>query len=285
MVHFLTFRFFSHYRSDGATPTPRRNIRGDIHSGAPPSTPSYSRGGRRANAEEGLGFPTSSAASGGPRSGGGAGDPSSSAPGGAETIDGDDEDDDNGPVTVIWGTTVTLQASMAAFRWFLEDFRAGDRQIYDNRRYEEALEEGKGNEESIEFAHGKERPEKRMYQHYLERMRETGQTNLNLDISDLLAFRAGQRSQRDLKYHQLAHNLLLYPQEIIPILDQVLKDCAIDWAENNLGGEASKADNIARAEAMLGSSFKVRPFGGEKRTDMRQLNPQGLSCLSDLHTL
>lgn len=45
---------------------------------------------------------------------------------------GDDEDDeDDGLVTVLWGTTVTIGASMKAFEWFLKDFTCGDRQTYD----------------------------------------------------------------------------------------------------------------------------------------------------------
>lgn len=163
---------------------------------------------------------------------------------------------------------------MAAFRWFLEDFRVEDRQQFDLRRLDEAQdEEDRG---MVELAYGKERPEKKMYQYYLERMRETGQTNLNLDVLDLLAFRDGQNKKtKDLEYHQLYRNLINYPQEIIPILDQVLKDCALDWAWNNLGGAANRVENTARAETMEGSVFKVRPFGGDRKVNMRELNPQG----------
>lgn len=170
---------------------------------------------------------------------------------------------------------------MAAFKWFLEDFRASDRQQYDLKRYDAALAADDTDlANSIEFAHAKELPEKKMYQYYLERMRETGQTNLNLDVLDLQAFREGHKTKkRDVEYHQLYRNLMLYPQEIIPILDQVLKDSALDWAWDNLGGPLAKADNTARAEQMEVSVFKVRPFGGERKVNMRELNPQGPSPL------
>lgn len=168
---------------------------------------------------------------------------------------------------------------MAAFRWFLEDFRVEDRQKYDMQRLDDAQDDD--DRGMIELAYGKERPEKKMYQYYLERMRETGQTNLNLDVLDLLAFRDGQRQKKkDHEYHQLYRNLMFYPQEIIPILDQVLKDCALDWAWNNLGGAAIRVENTARAETMEGSLFKVRPFGGERKVNMRELNPQGVSVPS-----
>lgn len=228
-------------------------------------------------------MPTSSAASRGSNGaagggGGGGGDPSSAA-GGNDGMDADDDEDDEN-VTVVWGTTVTIQSSMAAFKWFLESFRAEDRQKYDNAQYAAAtdVERMTG---AIDFAYVKERPEKLMYQHYLERMRETGQTNLNLDVIDLLAFRHEERerapvSKRDKEFGALYQNLQHYPQEIIPILDQVLKDCALDWAWNNIGPASQRAENTQRAEQMEAAVFKVRPFGGGRRkTNMRDLNPQG----------
>lgn len=124
--------------SEFGSPTPRRNIRGDIHSAAPP-TPSNRSSAARANrrnvpASVGgseLGFPTSSAAS--RRRG-------ESAPmtDGADARDEEaaDEEDD-GLVTVLWGTTVTIGASMKAFEWFLKEFTCGDRQTYDPWRQEQ----------------------------------------------------------------------------------------------------------------------------------------------------
>ncbi|ORY57703.1 MCM2/3/5 family-domain-containing protein [Leucosporidium creatinivorum] len=273
--------------SDVGSPTPRRNRRGDIHSGLPP-TPSNHRSSGRAAGSNGDGLPTSSAASRRSRGGnpdGGDG-PSSSAAGAG--VDGD-EDEEEDAVTVVWGTTVTIQSSMAAFKWFLESFRASDRQAYDNERYEQAPDSERA---LVDFAYTKERPEKKMYQYYLERMRETGQTNLNLDVIDLLAFRhketsreGGAKSKKDKEYAQLFHNLQNYPQEIIPILDQVLKDCALDWAWNNLGGSSQRAENTMRAEQMESSVFKVRPFGGTRNVNMRELNPQDIDkivCIKGL---
>lgn len=206
--------------------------------------------------------------------GGGGGEPSSSAAGGQN----DDEDDD-APVTVVWGTTVTLQESMSAFKWFLEEFKAGDRHDFDMRRYND-LEGDAGSQAAIEYGHSKERAEKKMYQFYMERMRETGQTNLNLDMTDLVAFRSLERedimaSKKDKQFGKLWRNLALYPQEIIPILDQVLKDCALDWAWSHLGNGEDRAENEQRARAMDTAVFKVRPFGLTKVTNMRELNPQG----------
>ncbi|SDA08288.1 BZ3501_MvSof-1269-A2-R1_Chr8-1g09725 [Microbotryum saponariae] len=269
--------------SDVGSPTPRRNRRGDIHSGLPP-TPSNRRGAGTSQPGSGLDIPTSSAASQRSRFGVGGGDddeedPSSTANGMGE--DGDEQDDADEAVTVVWGTRVTIVSSMASFKWFLESFTAGDRQEYDQKRFEEADESDRG---SIEFAYTKEQPEKRMYQYYLERMRETGQTNLNLDVLDLLAFRHAEREgrerarlpRRDRDFAELYRNLQDYPQEIIPILDQVLKDCALDWAWEHLGGASQRAENTLRAEAMEAAVFKVRPFGGTRKVNMRELNPQDI---------
>ncbi|KAI5474679.1 cell division control protein Cdc54 [Pseudohyphozyma bogoriensis] len=265
--------------SDGS-PTPRKNRRGDIHSGAPPTPSQLGRGARKAPRSDGM--PTSSAAHpssgtirGGAGGGGGGGEPSSDAAGALN----DDDEDDDAPVTVVWGTTVTLQSSMSAFKFFLEEFTAGDRHDFDRQRSAEG-------QVGVEFGHSKEERTVKVYQAYLARMRETGQTNLNLDVLDLYAFRHEHKtSARDKAYHQLARNLVLYPQEIIPILDQVLKDCAVDWAFNHLGNGADRAENQAKAEAMEASVFKVRPFGGVKTANMRDLNPQDIDkivCIKGL---
>ena len=290
------------------------------------------------NAGSELGFPSSSAASrrngGGGRGGGGAGGgggpgPSSSAAGAmADDRDrarndddmDDDDDDDDGLVTVLWGTTVTIGASMKSFEWFLKDFTCGDRQSYDPWRLAQAqykrdeLETKMAEahlhgeldtvahlraqlakvpqDADIEFSYTKEHPDKKLYQHHLARMRDTGQTNLNLDVVDLLAFRwretqrdvgegagAARLSREDREYAQLYKNFLLYPQELVPILDQQLKDSALEWAcaEDNLGDGPMRSENEQRAREMHGAVFKVRPYAGENKVNMRELNPQGAS--------
>lgn len=248
--------------------------------------------------------------------GGGGGDPSSSGPGphGQDDPDHEDEDED-GLVTVLWGTTVTIGASMRAFARFLKEFTCGDRQTYDPWRLEQLREkrrtleaelaaaQGRGfldevatlrlrldallADSDIDFAYTKERPDKKLYQHYLARMRDTGQTNLNLDVVDLQAFRwqyimaaggGAAPSREDREFGQLYRNFMLYPQELVPILDQQLKDSALEWAceEENLGFDGmERVENEQRAREMHQSVFKVRPYAGETRVNMRELNPQG----------
>ncbi|GAA5876263.1 hypothetical protein JCM8547_003751 [Rhodosporidiobolus lusitaniae] len=324
--------------SDIGSPTPsRRNHRGDIHSAAPP-TPSIASGRSAAGQRRGvngtsvaggseLGFPTSSAgtARSRPQNGGGGGGGGGDGPSsqGGEAMEEDDEEDD-GLVTVLWGTTVTIGASMKAFEWFLKDFTCEDRQSYDPWRLEQNQNKRADLEAKlqtaqlhgeldtaahlrsqlvklpadadIEFAYTKEAPQKKLYQHYLARMRDTGQTNLNLDVVDLLAFRwretqqrvGGPRTREDREYKQLYRNFLLYPQELVPILDQQLKDSALEWAcaEENLGEDGpQRAENEARARDMHAAVFKVRPYANEERVNMRELNPQDIDkivCIKGL---
>lgn len=117
-------------------------------------------------------------------------------------------------------------------------------------------------------------------------MRDTGQTNLNLDVVDLQAFRwqhitvGGPQTREDREFSQLYNNFMLYPQELVPILDQQLKDSALEWAceEENLGFDGmERVENEQRAREMHQSVFKVRPYAGETRANMRDLNPQGES--------
>ena len=152
---------------------------------------------------------------------------------------------------------------MTAFRRFLRDFKAKYRHAADQTRVDDAL----GRMDGIELGHAREESEMPIYEHYLRRMRQSGQTNLNLDVLDLLAFPPTVNLYRQ---------LLAYPQELIPVLDQALKDEVIALAEEDLekenGGGKEAEEEV---EAMEGNVYKVRPFGGERKVNMRELNPQG----------
>ena len=60
----------------------------------------------------------------------------------------------------------------------------------------------------------------------LRKMRVTGQTNLNLDINDLEAFPLTKKLSRWIR---------TYPQEVVPMCDQVLKEYVLrsDLRENH----------------------------------------------------
>ena len=117
-----------------------------------------------------------------------------------------------------------------------------------------------------------EEAEVTLYESYCRQMRTTGETNLNLDMNNLLAYPPSKK---------LYSNLTKYPQEVIPIMDQALKEEMIRIAEEdqNAGvedmqgpqGEAELAD-------VMGKVYKVRPLGLPS-VNMRNLNPSGTSLV------
>jgi len=119
-----------------------------------------------------------------------------------------------------------------------------------------------------------------LYERYLRQLRETGQTNLNLDAVNLLTYPPTKKL-----YHQLVN----YPQEVIPIMDQVLRDVMIETADEELERAQNKYAEGTIGELALrmleeevreieGRVYKVRPYGGEKTVNMRDLNPGGELC-------
>ncbi|KAF7331825.1 DNA helicase [Mycena kentingensis (nom. inval.)] len=213
------------------TKTPRNN-RGDIHSSVS-VTPS-----RRTPRESAQGPRPPSSAVGGPVL---------SVPN--ATSDGPDE------IRAIYGTTVNLSETMKMFR----DFICGFKPKY---RHEYARLNGHPFQPFVNPADG----EVLLYETYLRQMRQTGETNLNLDVVNLLAYSASKR---------LHTQLIKYPQEVVPVMDQVLKDLMLEIAETDrrdgldgmhgAQGEEEISDIMSRV-------YKIRPFGLTS-VNMRDLNP------------
>lgn len=249
----MTFWIF---RSEAGSPTPRKGRRGDIHSRAPPSSPSAAR-----NAHEMRPAPSSAHQNG---------NPSSTASGPVNSVVAPTSDvDGNEPIIVVWGTMIELQSCLNAFKRFLRDFKVKYRHQFDSER---VAQKG-GRRDGIEVAYGKEDGEMLLYESYLRRMKLSNQTNLNLDLLDLLAFPPTKNLYRQ---------LLSYPHELIPVLDQALKDEIITLAEEDFSIGTTTEDVI---ETMESAIYKVRPFGGEKSINMRELNPQGPYSLSLTHKI
>lgn len=107
-----------------------------------------------------------------------------------------------------------------------------------------------------------------LYESYFRRMRQTGETNLNLDIVNLIAYPPSKK---------LHAQLVKYPQEVIPAMDQVLKDLILEVADmdqqNGLEGMQG-AEGDAEISDIMGRIFKVRPFGLPS-INIRTLNPTG----------
>ncbi|KAI0267357.1 MCM-domain-containing protein [Gloeopeniophorella convolvens] len=230
------------------------NRRGDIHSSLS-LTPSRTRAarGRTTNPDlsseaDRLSLPASSAA----------------IPLSAPAQPTEDEPDE---IRAIWGTTVNLADTMKAFRDFIKGFKPKYRVAHDR-----ALGVPTRASTSAAAVEGLQ------YEGYLRRMRVTGEANLNLDCENLRAFPPSKK---------LYGQLVKYPQEVIPAMDQVLKDIMLELAEE---------DQAAGVESMLGEEgeaeiseimskvYKVRPFG-LPTVNMRSLNPQDtdkLVCIKGL---
>ncbi|KAI0822446.1 MCM-domain-containing protein [Trametes gibbosa] len=191
--------------------------------------------------------------------------PASSAPNlSAPAVPSEDEPDE---IRAIWGTTVNLGETMKTFREFLRGFKikyriALDRERSLRTRVLSSPEEG----------------ELLLYESYLRRMRQTGETNLNLDMLNLAAYPPSKK---------LHSQLVKYPQEVIPAMDQVLKDLMLEIAEEDqqagmegMRGEAGEEE----ISEIMGKVYKIRPFGVPS-VNMRDLNPSDtdkLVCIKGL---
>ncbi|AOA60947.1 Mcm2-7 hexameric complex component [Komagataella phaffii CBS 7435] len=163
---------------------------------------------------------------------------------GSDTSDAVDSEE---PVRVIWGTNVSIDECTNSFRSFLLSFKMKYRKILDDSSIEEE-------------------DERNYYVEKLNQMREMGTSNLNLDVINLLAYSFTKKL-----YYQLIH----YPQEVIPIMDQTIKDCMINLIlEDNNGDEQDP--EVARIDTTI---YKIRPYNLQDNKGMRELNPNDIDKL------
>ena len=140
----------------------------------------------------------------------------------------------------------------------------------------------------------------------LKNMRQLGLTGLNLDMRNLKAYPTTVK---------LYHQLIAYPHEIVPLMDQTVKDVIVDMAEeemNRLRAEQQQArrdaqpassapimpssegnavpadqqdaipDLVLEAETNI---YKIKPFGLDKSINMRELNPNDMDTLISIKGL
>lgn len=180
---------------------------------------------------------------------------------------------------VIWGTNISIQDSMSAFKNFLYNFTTKYRLWADGATENETQVMG-------------DAVNKREYITMLNDMRRLGVTTFNLDAANLKAYPLTLK---------LCHQLLAYPQEIIPLMDQAVKDVMVDLTLKEmdvLRSESQRAAQGRNGQAILTSdgvappvdvpdlvgeveamSFKVLPFGLDESVNMRDLDPAGKFCL------
>lgn len=101
--------------------------------------------------------------------------------------------------------------------------------------------------------------EELVYVDILRQMRALGTSNLNLDVRNLRSYPPTKR---------FFHQLLNYPQEIIPIMDTCVKDIMLEMLEEDGADEQEYQECMERI-------YKARPFNLEKSVNMRDLNPAG----------
>ncbi|KAL9611663.1 MAG: hypothetical protein Q9167_003692 [Letrouitia subvulpina] len=187
---------------------------------------------------------------------------------------------------VIWGTNISIQDTMAAFRHFLLGWQKKYRMWYDGIPESEVALPNSGATDHE-------------YVDLLNNMRHLGVSGLNLDVQNLKIYPTTTK---------LWYQLQSYPHEMIPIMDQTIKDIMVDLAEeemNKMRAEQqqqlqsqirdrrhSSVPAVASSEANIRSdqlgqipdlvqeaetrTYKVKPFGLEKSTNMRELNPNDM---------
>jgi DNA replication licensing factor MCM4 len=192
---------------------------------------------------------------------------------------------------VIWGTNVSIQDTMSSFKSFLRNFTKKYRMWADGMSETETQED--------ETASAKE------YMEMMQNMLTLGITGLNLDIRNLKAYPATLK---------LWHQVQAYPQEIIPLMDQSIKDVMVELAEQEMSrqrasqsqstnGQTSQRSHVPSSDPPVPSSdrsgpepqqnqpqgpklvdlineveskvYKVRPFGIDETINLRDLNPSG----------
>lgn len=188
---------------------------------------------------------------------------------------------------IIWGTNISIQDTFSTFKEFILGYQKKYRMWADGATEEETSAPGsEGND--------------REYVEMLHNMRHLGVTGLNLDIRNLKAFPSTIK---------LWHQVQAYPHEVIPLMDQVVKDIIIDQAEDEMsrlrtemqqnraplnpsslpavpsseanghGDVAAIPDLVQEAETRV---YKVKPFGLDTSVNMRELDPNGMSRFKHL---
>ena len=195
---------------------------------------------------------------------------------------------------VIWGTNVSVVDTISTFKRFLTNFTKKYRMKLDGKSEEELSHE--------------EHVDDKEYMDMLHEMLVLGTTGLNLDIQNLKAYPATEK---------LWVQVQQYPQEIIPLMDQSVKDIMVDIAEeemknqrlsqsqntNGNSGHPSSSMPVLSSDRGLTETpaptpqvadlalevgtkvYKVRPYGIDKTINLRDLDPQDMDKMISIKGL
>ncbi|MCJ1397635.1 hypothetical protein MMC11_000831 [Xylographa trunciseda] len=198
----------------------------------------------------------------------------------------------------IWGTNISLQDTISKFKDFLLGYQKKYRMWADGATEEETSDPSSGGNE-------------KEYVDMLKIMLQLGVTGLNLDVRNLKAYPSTVK---------LWHQLQAYPHEIIPIMDQTIKDLMVDLAEREMHrmGTEQRQSQQSRTRVRQDSSippmpssetnghsngqnhqddvsdlvqqvetrvYKVKPFGLDNSINMRDLNPNDMDKMVSIKGL
>ncbi|KAF7544567.1 hypothetical protein G7Z17_g9854 [Cylindrodendrum hubeiense] len=195
--------------------------------------------------------------------------------------------------SLIWGTTVSIDDTFAAFKDFLRNFT----QKY--RMYRDGLTDAE--------VQADPNSELKPYCEALENMLLLGTSRLYVDISDLNLYPPTRK---------LWHQIQAYPQEIVPVMDQSVHDMMVEFAraetlrnrasQSSAGHQASQhgtqssepvfpssdhpeepatprpqqdQQQPSLEDQVSSSIYVVRPFGLDKTINLRDLNPSDMDRL------
>lgn len=164
-------------------------------------------------------------------------------------------------IRTIWGTMVNSHDVMRMFQDFLQGFKP---------KYRVAHEREQGRPTR---SYSLDESEELLYETYLRRMRQTGEKILNLDIVNILAYPPTKK---------LHNHLVKYPQEVVPMMDMVLKTLMLELADKDQEAEMEGmggAEGDEEIGVIMSSDYRVHPFGLTS-INMRDLNPTGTLLLN-----
>jgi DNA replication licensing factor MCM4 len=194
----------------------------------------------------------------------------------------------------IWGTNVSINDTLSVFKEFLRNYTRKYRMWGEGMTEEDT--------QSDEDSNTKE------YVVMMQNMLTLGITSLNLDFRNLKAYPPTK------KLWQQAQD---YPQDIVTLMDQGIKDVMYEIAEAEMSkqrrsqstaGTASRSRILSSEPPVPSSersepaatprdqeesevdlcqevqkrSYRVRPFGLDSTVNMRDLNPSGMLLYSTL---
>ncbi|KAM0280384.1 hypothetical protein ACHAQH_004097 [Verticillium albo-atrum] len=197
---------------------------------------------------------------------------------------------------LVWGTNISVDDSFTAFKDFLRHFTKK------YRMYKDGVSE----------AEVREAPdaESKPYMEQLQTMLLLGNTKMYLDLADINAYPPTRK---------FWHQIQSYPQDLVPIMDQSVHDIMTELAagedmqrrSQSTAGRNSNQISSQSSEPVFPSSdrpdgapspggqpeqqsmedavsqmvYKVRPFGLDKTTNLRDLNPSDMDQLVSIKGL